>query len=164
MTPIPINRSRQTVWKVPMNMMKLTAVPIVVLAVALGGCDRAERSTSTATSASTTSAPASTAPVASSASAARPDPVQAWLGRWNGPEGTYLQLDADGGGRYGVRIKDLDAERRFPATVKDGAVQFERDGKQESIKATDGDATGMKWLAGKRTCLTVHPGEGYCRD
>ena len=30
--------------------------------------------------------------------------------------------------------------------------------------ATDGDATGMKWLAGKARCLTVRVGEGYCRD
>ena len=29
---------------------------------------------------------------------------------------------------------------------------------------TDGDATGLKYLAGKKDCLTVEPGEGYCRD
>ncbi|OWQ45588.1 hypothetical protein CDL60_18965 [Roseateles noduli] len=102
--------------------------------------------------------------MASSPAASTPDPAQAWIGRWNGPEGTYLQLDAAGEGRYEVRIKDLDAERKFPGVGKDGTVQFERDGKQESIKATNGDATGMKWLAGKSTCLTVHVGEGYCRD
>ena len=138
-------------------MMKTNAAAVVVLAVALGGCDRTERPTPDPT-------PVSPAPATASQAASTPDPAQAWLGRWNGPEGTYLQLDAAGDGRYEVRIKDLDAERKFPGVGKDGAVQFERDGKQESIKATNGDATGMKWLAGKTTCLTVHPGEGYCRD
>jgi len=42
--------------------------------------------------------------------------------------------------------------------------EFERDGLQESIRPTNGDETGMKWLAGKKNCLTVRPGEGYCRD
>lgn len=144
-----------------MNLLPSTAVSLLVLTAALAGCDRA---------ATPPSAPASSAPVAAtsatpaSSAASTPDPAHAWLGRWNGPEGTYLQLEDAGGGSYEVRIKDLDAERRFQGTARDGEVHFVRDGKQESIKATDGDATGMKWLAGKTTCLTVHPGEGYCRD
>ena len=39
-----------------------------------------------------------------------------------------------------------------------------RDGRAESIAATTGDETGMKWLAGKTNCLTIKVGEGYCRD
>jgi len=34
----------------------------------------------------------------------------------------------------------------------------------ESIRATDGEQTGMKWLREKANCLTVRSGEGYCRD
>ena len=34
----------------------------------------------------------------------------------------------------------------------------------ETITATDGEATGMKWLLDKQNCLTVRSGEGYCRD
>jgi hypothetical protein len=168
-----INPSRRTRWKGNINTMNTTAATIVtitLLSAALAGCDGAGPSTSapsTPSSASTSSAPSlasSPAPVANSSAASTPDPGQAWLGRWRGPEGTYLQLDATGSASYAVRIKDLDAERTFQGVGKDGVVHFERDGKQESIKATDGDATGMKWLAGKTTCLTVHPGEGYCRD
>ena len=89
--------------------------------------------------------------------------TDAWLGRWNGPEGTYLEL-AGANGSYEVTIKDLDAARTFTGAATGGRIEFLRDGATESIRATDGDATGMKWLAGKTRCLTVKPGEGYCRD
>ncbi len=134
--------------------MKLAAVSISLLSVVLAACDGAGTSTT----------PAASPPASSTQAVSTTDPGQAWLGRWNGPEGTYLQLDATGGASYDVRIKDLDAERTFKGIGQDGAVHFERDGKKQSIKATNGDATGMKWLAGKTTCLTVHTGEGYCRD
>lgn len=140
-----------------MIIMKFAAASTILLSMALTGCERPGHSTS---------APTSEMPIASAptTATATPDPAQAWLGRWNGPEGTYLQLNAADNGSYEVRIKDLDAERTFKGVAKDGAIHFERDGKQESIKPTNGDATDMKWLAGKTKCLTVHPGEGYCRD
>ena len=143
--------------------MKLTAISIIALSLTLAGCDGGGSSTSSTSSAASSTASSAT-PSGSSPAASTTDPGQNWLGRWNGPEGTYLQLDVMGSGGYYVRIKDLDAERTFKGVGQDGAVHFERDGKQESIKATDGDATGMKWLAGKTKCLTVHTGEGYCRD
>ena len=34
----------------------------------------------------------------------------------------------------------------------------------ETIIATSGKGTGMKWLADKHDCLVIKPGEGYCRD
>jgi hypothetical protein len=86
-----------------------------------------------------------------------------WVGRWNGPEGTYLDL-AGGNGAYEVTIKDLDSARTFVGAATRDRVEFRRDGVTESIRATNGDATGMKWLAGKTRCLTIKPGEGYCRD
>lgn len=43
-------------------------------------------------------------------------------------------------------------------------IEFRRDGTNESLRAADRDAAGMKWLAGKKNCLTIKPGEGYCRD
>jgi hypothetical protein len=87
----------------------------------------------------------------------------AWVGKWTGPEGTWLDIEG-GNGAYKVTIKDLDMERSFEgAAVADG-VEFQRNGVEELIRATDGNATGMKWLAGKKNCLTVKAGEGYCRD
>ena len=89
--------------------------------------------------------------------------ADAWVGRWNGPEGTYLAI-AGSGGVYEITIKDLDAARTFSGSAAGGRIEFRRDGVMEQIAATNGDATGMKWLAGKATCLTIKLGEGYCRD
>jgi hypothetical protein len=89
--------------------------------------------------------------------------THAWVGRWNGPEGTYLDIAAANGG-YEITIKDLDRARTFSGVAAGDGIQFDRDGTNESLMATDGDATGMKWLASKKNCLTIEPGEGYCRD
>ena len=90
-------------------------------------------------------------------------PADGWLGRWNGPEGTFLLLEkADDG--YDVTIQNLDGPRVFRGVALGERVQFERDGMTESLRATDGPATGMKWLTDKSNCLTIRYGEGYCRD
>ncbi len=86
-----------------------------------------------------------------------------WLGRWHGPEGTYLEI-AGAGGAYEITVKDLDRARTFSGSAVGDGIEFRRDGANEMLRATDGDATGMKWLAGKKNCLTIKPGEGYCRD
>jgi hypothetical protein len=101
--------------------------------------------------------------VASLAGCARKEMPPEWAGRWTGPEGTYLDI-AGSDGRYTVTIRNLDAARTFEASVAEAGLVFERDGVRESIRATNGDATGMKWLAGKANCLTIRTGEGYCRD
>ena len=45
------------------------------------------------------------------------------------------------------------------------AIVFERDGKTESIRATNGTGTGMKYYGDDRTdCLVITEGsEGFCR-
>jgi hypothetical protein len=94
---------------------------------------------------------------------ASPAVTDAWLGRWTGPEGTFLLL-AGGNGTYRVTIQNLDGPRVFAGVGTAGQIRFERDGVTELIHATDGAGTGMKWLADKTDCLTVRFGEGYCRD
>jgi hypothetical protein len=86
-----------------------------------------------------------------------------WLGRWNGPEGTFLLLERPNGG-YRITLQNLDGPRVFPAAAAGEQIQFARDGVAEVVRATDGTATGMKWLADKTDCLTIRYGEGYCRD
>lgn len=87
----------------------------------------------------------------------------AWIGQWNGPEGTFLRI-AGGQGRYEITIQNLDGPRRFPGRGAGDLIEFERDGTVERLTPTSGADTGMKWLSDKQRCLTVRRGEGYCRD
>lgn len=109
-----------------------------------------------------TSAPPPTSPAAAPAPSAAPAADQ-WLGKWNGPEGTFLQI-AGGNGQYDLTIQSLDGPRTFKGTAAGDRLAFERDGVRESVRASDGAQTGMKWLSEKKDCLTVKAGEGYCRD
>lgn len=106
-------------------------------------------------------APQATTPLAS---APPPTPsTDQWIGKWNGPEGTYLEI-LGGQGHYDVTVRNLDGPRTFAGAGKGNTIVFERDGQQETLRATDGPQTGMKWLAEKKNCLTVRAGEGYCKD
>ena len=96
-------------------------------------------------------------------SAERVIPTDQWLGQWNGPEGTFLKISG-GKGTYEVTIQDLDGPRNFKGRAVGEVIQFERNGVKESLHATTGSETGMKWLSDKSNCLTVRMGEGYCRD
>jgi hypothetical protein len=128
---------------------------MAAIAVALAACQ--DRTPEAAPAAAGASAPAAPAPAPALA-------TDAWLGQWNGPEGTYLQL-AGSGGQYEVTIRNLDGPRTFPGKAAgDDRIEFERDGVKESLRATNGAETGMKWLSEKKNCLTVRSGEGYCRD
>jgi hypothetical protein len=89
--------------------------------------------------------------------------TDAWIGRWTGPEGTYVEVTG-AAGAYEIIVMNLDGARTFTGAAQGDEIAFERDGAAESLRATDGNETGMKWLAGKTNCLTVKPGEGYCRD
>ncbi len=123
---------------------------LVILAVAIvAGC----------------SPPAADAPAPAPAPAApapAPPLADQWLGQWTGPEGTFLKL-AGGRGTYEITIQNLDGPRTFTGAATEQGIRFVRDGVREEIRATDGVATGMKWLKDKTNCLTVKAGEGYCR-
>lgn len=119
--------------------------------------------------------PAPTEPAAPAAGvvtgpAAEPAPAQAlvpaasgWVGKWTGPEGTFLELTKDGAA-YKLTIQSLDGPATFDAVAIEDRVEFRRDGNLETIRATSGVETGMKWLLDKNNCLTIKTGEGFCRD
>jgi hypothetical protein len=107
----------------------------------------------------------SPAPPGQSAPVAPPPAVVAtdkWAGKWNGPEGTFVEI-AGANGTYQVIISNLDGPRTFKGAADGNRVTFERDGISESLRAGSGAETGMKWLSEKTDCLIVKPGEGYCR-
>ncbi|KQT34773.1 hypothetical protein ASG29_01005 [Sphingomonas sp. Leaf412] len=88
-----------------------------------------------------------------------------YIGKWTGVEGMFLTVTKrDGGGVTMDMQWDLDNRGTFPGSVTAEGLRFMRDGKDEIAVPGDGDATGLKWLAGKKDCLIVKPAEGYCRD
>lgn len=115
----------------------------------------ADANANTATGAMTTS-PADTAKL-----------ERDYLGKWVGVEGMVLNVAAKPGGGVTLDMRwglDADMAGKFDGSVTAEGLRFMRNGVAETAVFTDGDATGLKWLAGKKTCLTVKSGEGYCRD
>lgn len=102
------------------------------------------------------------APPAPAPAAAASVVSSSWVGRWQGPEGSYLEI-AGGPGTYSITVQNLDGPRSFDAKAGSGTLVFVRDGAVETLRAGNGTDTGMKWLADKRDCLVVKTGEGYCR-
>ena len=89
-----------------------------------------------------------------------------YTGRWIGVEGMVLDIAHAGApGHYDLTMQwDLDHKGNFDGTANGRTITFIRNDIPETLRPTDGDATGLKYLAGKTDCLTVKPGEGYCRD
>jgi hypothetical protein len=133
----------------PMNRTLRSLTVFAMLALFVAGCDD-RKSTSVPIGASSPSS--NSAPLADK-----------WLGKWIGPEGTFLQL-AGGDGKYQITIQNLDGPRTFEGVAVGDQIVFERNDVKESLRATKGAETGMKWLSEKSDCLTVRLGEGYCRD
>ena len=86
-----------------------------------------------------------------------------WVGKWIGPEGTFLEL-SEVDGAYKVMIQSLDGPATYDAVAIEDRVEFQRGGTLQTIRATGGAETGMKWLLDKKDCLTIETGEGFCRD
>ena len=107
-----------------------------------------------------TPTPLPAATPAPAATAAAPD----YAGRWTGVEGMYLVVTPGTGKAVTLDMQwDLDNKGKFPGTVEADGIHFKRGDASLVLKPSDGDATGLKYLAGKRDCLTVASGEGYCR-
>ncbi|WP_448502354.1 hypothetical protein [Sphingomonas sp.] len=89
-----------------------------------------------------------------------------WIGEWRGVEGTMLTIvRGETPGRYRLTMQyTLDDRGSFDGLATEQGIAFSRPDGDHVLRASDGDATGLKWLAGKRDCLTVQQGEGYCRD
>ena len=128
---------------------------LVICSVFAAACEKTEKPT-------LVELPAS--PAASAPTKAVPHAPQGWLGTWIGQEGMALELVAKPDSKYGITIIHSDGKDTYEGVGGADVIYFERNGIKEQIRATDGEATGMKWLADKSTCLTIREGEGYCRD
>lgn len=100
--------------------------------------------------------------------AGAPLPTDAWVGRWAGPEGLFLDIQPspDGQpGHYAITNKDmLDRQGDYQGVGEGTTIRFVREGRDLAIRPGSGKDTGFKYLAGKTDCLIVIPNqEGYCR-
>ncbi len=108
-------------------------------------------------------APTASNTAASAAAATTSITTDTWVGKWNGPEGTFLEISG-ANGSYMITIQDLDGPKQFQGKNNGNEISFERNGTTEAIQPSNGTDTGMKWLAEKSDCLRVRLGEGWCRD
>jgi hypothetical protein len=88
-----------------------------------------------------------------------------WVGKWTGVEGLVLDIAKTATpGTYDVKVTLMDGSGSYTGTGAGDVIRFERGGVQETIRKATGDQTGLKWLAGKKNCLVIKQGEGFCRD
>jgi len=135
---------------------------IILAGLAAAACSPKADPRPAASNAPAESAAVSAAPEVASSTAASAVANIAYVGKWTGPEGTWLDIEPQGED-YRVTISNLDGPRDFEGRADAGGIRFTRDGRTLVIRPGNGEATGMKWLAGKKDCLVVAPGEGYCR-
>ncbi|MFC6337856.1 hypothetical protein GIR22_20185 [Pseudomonas sp. CCM 7891] len=96
-------------------------------------------------------------------------PTDQWVGKWIGVEGLNLTISKDatiGRGHYVLSMQyglDADATGTFKGVASEDGISFTRPDGPQVLRAGDGEATGLKWLADKKDCLVVNTGEGYCR-
>ena len=90
----------------------------------------------------------------------------AWIGRWTGVEGTYLVVSTGATpGQYRLEMQyTLDDKGTFDGVGTAGGIGFTRPDGPQVLRTATGDETGLRYLAGKKDCLMVKSGEGYCRD
>lgn len=91
-----------------------------------------------------------------------------WLGRWIGVEGLNLTIaKTPTAGRYLLKMQygtDAGTAGTFEGIATAEGISFSRPDGRHVLRATTGNQTGLKYLAGKPVCLKVKDGEGYCRS
>lgn len=141
-------------------------VALLMAATALAACDSKAPMPEAAPDAANAILPAEPDIAAENvAAAAAPLPTDAWIGKWVGVEGLALDIaPGPDAGQYALRVTLLDGSDNYVGTADGDAIRFTRDGKAETIRKVGGDETGLKYLAGKKNCLMIQKGEGFCRD
>jgi hypothetical protein len=144
------------------KIMILTGAAALVL---LTGCEKAEAPAPAQTS--TTEVPVETVPdeTATVDPATAPHRFADWAGKWTGVEGMYVTITPAEPGKYRLEMQsDLDTKGSYDGEDSEHGIKFKRGSEELSLRRGSGDETGLKYLAGKKDCLIVKPGEGYCRD
>jgi hypothetical protein len=145
------------------SMILASAAALVVLA----GCEKAEAPAPAPADTATTEAPVAATPPATEAAdpATAPHRFASWAGKWTGVEGMYATITTAEPGKYKLEMQsDLDTKGTYDGVDSEHGIKFKRGAEELSLTRASGDETGLKYLAGKKECLKVKDGEGYCRD
>ena len=129
----------------------------------LTGCEKAEAPAPAKTT--TTEVPVETVPSDIEAEADSAHRFASWAGKWTGVEGMYVTITSAEPGKYKLEMQsDLDTKGTYDGEDSEHGIKFKRGTEELSLRRGSGDETGLKYLAGKKECLIVKSGEGYCRD
>ena len=153
------------------NKLRRTILLTVFAAAAVGlvactGTPEVKPSASASPSPAASASPA-TSPVASPSGVPATDAsktkADALVGRWPGEGGAFLNITKKGD-KYTIEIADLKGPKTFEGTAKGDVIEFTRNGKTETIKASSGAETGMKGFEKETNCVVVTKGsEGFCK-
>ena len=145
------------------SMILMGAAALVVLS----GCEKAEAPAPAPTE--TTEVVDETVPPEGAEGetdpATAPHRFASWAGKWTGVEGMFVTITPGAPGQYKLEMQsDLDTKGTYDGTDSEHGIKFKRGAEDLSLRRGNGDETGLKYLAGKKECLIVKDGEGYCRD
>ena len=132
----------------------------------LSACNKTEpeKSGDPTGAADTVVVPQEGAPAAATDAKGEPARFADWAGKWIGPEGMYVIIKPTAEKKFALEMQsDLDTLGNYEGLAVEHGIEFKRGSETLTLTRTDGDGTGMKWLAGKKECLVVKEGEGYCR-
>lgn len=135
-----------------LNKMMLS----VCLVLALSACQKQPTTTVSESPVTTPSTTTADTPMIDQS------PASAWVGRWDGQDGSYLDVTAERG-HYVVVIRNLDGEQVFLAAPNKAGLSFSRQGEALFLKVADQQASQVPWAKADQMCLMVKQGEGYCR-
>ena len=152
-------------------MQKSVILASAAALVLLAGCEKAEAPAPAPTDTTTTEVPVETVPPETAETTETTDPATAphrfasWAGKWTGVEGMYATITPAEPGKYKLEMQsDLDTKGTYDGEDSEHGIKFKRGTEDLSLRRGNGDETGLKYLAGKKECLIVKEGEGYCRD
>ena len=77
----------------------------------------------------------------------------------------FIDITPTSPGNYDIEMLGDDMENiiRVNGVDSGGVIAFQRNGVRFTLRPSNGDQIGLKWLDGKKNCLMVQDGEGYCR-
>lgn len=108
------------------------------------------------------------ASTSNASNATAPTNRDSWVGRWIGVEGLNLAVSkGKSEGHYLLKMQygtDEEMSGTFEGVGTAEGIAFVRPDGEQVLRASTGDGTGLKYLAGKTDCLKVKDGEGYCRN